>query len=150
MMNDFNMNFNEGNSQINPSFSSGSGGIRTTFKGLKKATNLQAKDVDPTLDEQNVVADVGRDGLSRVTVRSGQPLWDDGYNHGLADGDKNFVFVQAIPATEWIIEHDLEKYPSVSVVDPNNNSILGDVTYLSTSLLKINFTALTSGTAYLN
>lgn len=65
-------------------------------------------------------------------------------------GDKNFIFVQALPSTEWTIQHDLDKYPSVSVVDPNNNSIFGDVTYLSKSLLKVNFTALTSGVAYLN
>ena len=149
-MNNFSMVFNDGGSNINTSFSSGDGGMRTSFKDVKKPVNLQDKSVDPTLEEQNVVPDVGRDGLSSVTVRSGQSLWDDGYVHGLRDGDKNFVFTQAIPAMEWTIEHNLEKYPSVSVVDPNNNNIYGDVTYLSTSLLKISFTALTSGIAYLN
>ena len=150
-MNDFKMVFNEGNSSVNPSFSGGKSSIEIPFENVTTVVgNLQDKTIAPTLDEQQVIPDPGKDGLSKVTVRSGQPLWDDGYEHGLRDGDKTFEFVQELPATEWVIEHNLEKYPSVSVVDPNKNIIYGDVTYLTTSLLKINFTALTSGIAYLN
>ena len=65
-------------------------------------------------------------------------------------GDKNFVFTQNAPATTWTITHDLNKFPSVSVVDSANEVVFGDVTYTNTNSLTVTFTAAFSGKAYLN
>jgi len=65
-------------------------------------------------------------------------------------GDKNFVFTQANPATTWTITHNLNKFPSVSVVDSANDIVYGDVTYTNTNSLTVTFTAAFSGKAYLN
>ena len=64
--------------------------------------------------------------------------------------DKNFVFTQATPSTEWIINHNMEKFPSVSVVNNNNILMYGNTTYVDKNNLKINFSAGFSGKAYLN
>ena len=64
--------------------------------------------------------------------------------------DKNFVFTQATPSTEWIINHNMEKFPSVSVVNNNNILMYGNTTYIDKNNLKINFSAGFSGKAYLN
>ena len=64
--------------------------------------------------------------------------------------DKNFVFTQATPSTEWIINHNMEKFPSVSVVNSNNILMYGNTTYVDKNNLKINFSAGFSGKAYLN
>jgi hypothetical protein len=64
--------------------------------------------------------------------------------------DKTFVFAQAVPATTWNIIHNLEKFPSVSVVNSNNIIMYGNTTYTDNNNLTINFTAGFSGKAYLN
>jgi hypothetical protein len=69
----------------------------------------------------------------------------------LSDGsDKDYVFVQALPETTWTIQHDLDKFPSVSVVNNNNVLLYGETTYIDTNNLTINFSAGFSGKAYLN
>jgi hypothetical protein len=68
----------------------------------------------------------------------------------LSAGDKNYVFVQALPETTWTIQHNLQKFPSVSVVNNNNVLLYGETTYTDTNNLQINFSAGFSGKAYLN
>jgi hypothetical protein len=64
--------------------------------------------------------------------------------------DQHFVFNQAIPESTWDITHDMNKHPSVTVVDSGGTEILGDITYLDSNHLLISFTSLCSGKAYLN
>lgn len=67
-----------------------------------------------------------------------------------AEADKTFTFVQSSSSTEWSIQHDMDKYPSVSVVNNNNVLMYGNITYVDTNNLIINFSAGFSGKAYLN
>ena len=64
--------------------------------------------------------------------------------------DKNFVFTQGTASTTWNIQHNLNKFPSVSVVNNNNVLMYGETTYVDTNNLIINFSAGFSGKAYLN
>jgi len=66
------------------------------------------------------------------------------------DADKTFEFTQPTPSVEWTIQHDMGKFPSVSVVNNNNILMYGNTTYVDTNNLIINFTAGFSGKAYLN
>lgn len=65
-------------------------------------------------------------------------------------GDKNFVFTQSVPSTTWNIIHNLNKYPSVSVVNINNVAMYGEITYINENELNIDFSAGFSGKAYIN
>jgi hypothetical protein len=64
--------------------------------------------------------------------------------------DKDFVFTQAAPSATWSIQHDMDKFPSVSVVNNNNVLMYGNITYVDKNNLTINFSAGFSGKAYLN
>lgn len=64
--------------------------------------------------------------------------------------DKTYVFTQAVPADVWLIEHNLNKYPSVSVIDTGNNLVCGDVEYVDTNTVRCKFSSMFSGKAYLN
>jgi hypothetical protein len=66
------------------------------------------------------------------------------------NADKTYVFVQPSPSTLWTITHNLNKFPSVSVVNINNITMYGDVTYLTENTLQIEFSAGFSGKAYMN
>ena len=65
-------------------------------------------------------------------------------------GDKHFVFTKSTPDSVWEITHNLDKYPSVTVVDSAGSVVIGDITYTSKSALKVTFSAAFSGKAYLN
>jgi len=66
-------------------------------------------------------------------------------------GDKTFNFTQGAAASTWNITHNLGKYPSVSVVDTGDTSVLGGaVEYTNTNQLTITFSSSFAGKAFLN
>jgi hypothetical protein len=66
------------------------------------------------------------------------------------ESDKFFTFNQPSASSVWNIQHNLAKFPSVSVVDSANNIVQGFTTYLDNNNLTISFTSAFSGKAYLN
>lgn len=64
--------------------------------------------------------------------------------------DKTFTFTQANPSTTWNIQHNLNKFPSVSVVNNNNVLMYGETAYIDKNNLTITFSAGFSGKAHLN
>jgi len=73
-----------------------------------------------------------------------------GIVEGSAAGDKEFTFLQQSSSSTWVINHNLGKIPSVTVVDTLGNIIVGDITYNSTNQLTLTFSANITGNAYLN
>ena len=65
-------------------------------------------------------------------------------------GDKNFVFTQAVASNTWVIQHNLNKFPSVTSVNVNNIEMFGEVVFADVNNLTINFTSASSGKAYVN
>lgn len=57
---------------------------------------------------------------------------------------------QGVSADSWTIQHNMGKYPSVTVVDSAGTQVNGIVEYSSENTVKVSFTAPFSGTAYLN
>lgn len=56
---------------------------------------------------------------------------------------------QQVPNNEWVVAHNLGKFPSVSVIDTDDSLVIGSVLYLNLNQLKISFTGSFSGKAYL-
>jgi hypothetical protein len=65
-------------------------------------------------------------------------------------GDKNFVFNQPVATATWNIQHNLNKFPSVTSVNINNIEVKGEIEYTDLNNLTITFSAGFSGKAYLN
>jgi hypothetical protein len=55
--------------------------------------------------------------------------------------DKNFVFSQDVPASTWVIQHNLNKYCSVTVVDSQLTPqiVIGTVIYDSPNQCTVEF-----------
>lgn len=69
----------------------------------------------------------------------------------IGDGaDKNYVHNQSETSDEWTINHNLNKYCSVTVVDDNNDVVIGEIHYNSMNQVTLTFTASFSGKAYFN
>lgn len=63
---------------------------------------------------------------------------------------KTFIYSQNVASTIWTIEHNLDNYPSVTVVDSGGTTVEGEITYLNRNKIRITFSSPFSGTAYLN
>lgn len=68
----------------------------------------------------------------------------------IKNGDLNFIYTQNTPSNEWIITHNLAKYPSVTITDTAGNEMQGEVHHIDINNLKINFSAGFAGKATLN
>jgi len=67
-----------------------------------------------------------------------------------SDVDKAFIFTQNTASNSWTINHNMEKFPSVTIVDSADNYVVGEITYTNNNSLTVNFSASFSGKAYLN
>ena len=67
-----------------------------------------------------------------------------------SQGTPTFIFNQAVASTQWNIQHNLGKFPSVSVINNNNVVINGEVKYIDNNNIQLDFSAGFSGKAYLN
>ena len=61
-----------------------------------------------------------------------------------------YVHNQDIASNSWAINHNLDYYPNVSIVDSAKTTVVGDVQYIDTNNLVINFTDPFAGKAYLS
>ena len=64
--------------------------------------------------------------------------------------DKNYVYTQAVADSVWEVQHNLNKYPSITIVDSADNVVIGDIVYIDTNNARITFAASFSGKAYFN
>jgi hypothetical protein len=92
-------------------------------------------------------------GLS-FRAGSGSLIADEDYFISLlsyaGDGDLHFTYVQGVAATTWNIQHNLGKFPSITVIDTANTVVTGEYTYDDINNVTLTFSAGFAGKAYLN
>lgn len=114
---------------------------------------------------------LGADGSGSQSINPTLPIWADLQNqignlndlqttdkNNLVDainevktsGDKNFVYSQLSASDTWYVNHNLNKYPSVTVADSANSIVIGDVLYVDLNSVIIKFSSAFSGVAYFN
>lgn len=64
--------------------------------------------------------------------------------------DAHFVFSQETVSSTWTVEHNLNKYPAVTIVDSGDNVLYTEIEYIDKNTLEVRFEASTSGKAYMN
>ena len=64
--------------------------------------------------------------------------------------DKTYVHNQGTASSTWVVNHNLEKFPSITVVDSANRVVIGDIIYNSENQLTVTFNGSFSGKAYAN
>lgn len=64
--------------------------------------------------------------------------------------DKSFEYSQLTPAKAWSIEHNMEKMPTVTIVDSAGNKVIGETKYIDKNNVILSFSAAFSGKVYLN
>lgn len=78
---------------------------------------------------------------------------DTGCQVVVGDGDTMefppFIFNQGTPSATWNIAHNLNRFPSVVIVDSGGDQVIGDVNYVDANNITVTFSSAFSGIAYL-
>jgi hypothetical protein len=61
-----------------------------------------------------------------------------------------YTHMQITPSDTWVITHNLNKYPSVTIVDSAGSVFIGDIKYISENEIQLEFSSAFAGKAYLN
>ena len=61
-----------------------------------------------------------------------------------------YIHTQGSSSAEWSVIHNLDKFPSITVVDSAGTVVIGAVKYASSNRVILNFKATFSGKAYFN
>jgi hypothetical protein len=88
-------------------------------------------------------------GSSTVVTEKGNTVTVTGVIGGVSL-DANFVFTQTSPSATWVVNHNLNKYCSVTVVDSADSVVYGEVFYNSLNQVTLTFAGAFSGKAFFN
>ncbi len=90
-------------------------------------------------------------GLSHKPQINGVTLEDNKTSEDLhIKEDLNYLHTQTVASDTWVILHNLNKFPSVTVIDSAGNEIVGDVIYDDVNQVTLKFKGGFKGTATLN
>jgi hypothetical protein len=65
-------------------------------------------------------------------------------------GDKTYTHDQVTPSALWSITHNLNKVPSITIVDSSGREVEGEVEHVNLNSVILSFGASFAGKAYLN
>mgnify|MGYP003648463338 FL=1 len=103
-----------------------------------------------TLALQNQAGNVVTiDGNGVVKFRTLSELSDD-ITITSGNADANYVHDQGTPIDVWNIAHNLNKNPSVMVIDSAGTVVSGRIEYIDLNNIKLTFNAPFSGEAFFN
>lgn len=68
----------------------------------------------------------------------------------ILNNDSTFTQCFSSAAQVWTITHNLGEYPSVTVVDLQNNVVIGEVDYINANVIRVSFSRPFAGCAFLN
>jgi hypothetical protein len=103
--------------------------------------NVGSIDLDQLIDQRVAAFLVPAGGLSMTYDNTAELL---------TIRQTTYVHDQLVPASMWVINHPLNRFPDVTVIDSAGTQVTGDVRYLSNSQVQITFSAAFSGQAFLN
>ena len=65
-------------------------------------------------------------------------------------GDAHYAHTQSTPEAIWEVTHNLNKKPTVTVVDSADTMVMGEVEYINNNSVRLTFAGAFSGKAYFN
>lgn len=120
----------------------------TTLSGYGITNAYTKTEVDNLLDtvEGNEVVSMSITGAETKSLNLHQA---DGGTVSVSYVD-TYTHTQSSPSSTWTITHNMNKYPSVTIVDSAGTTVDGSVDYISLNAVTINFCGAFSGKAYFN
>lgn len=82
-------------------------------------------------------------------VMQGDKLDKDYQLYGV-NNPEIFIYNQPTPSDRWEIKHNLNKFPSITVVDSAGSVVVGEYEFVDSSTVICTFSGAFSGVCYLN
>lgn len=99
---------------------------------------------------EQVIIDVKNQTASGISVVK-QPTSTVTISANSAGGDKTYVHDQGSPSASWEVQHNMNKNPSVTIVDSIGMVVHGDIEYVDKNNVTITFESGSfSGQAFFN
>ena len=130
---------------------------------LTSTSNSCVLTADIELENQELCGELEPNNVLEVFIENGArgksayEVWIDEGNTGTQQDfldsliySETFIHNQIYSQNEWEVGHNLNKFPSVTIVDSGNNIVIGNVEYIDKNNLIIRFSSEFSGKAYLN
>lgn len=112
--------------------------IPLTAEQRRQAIPLEVEGGNGTRNYDSLI---NKPTLNGITIEGDH----DGEYYGLA-----YTHRQDLPSSVWEIHHNLNRYPSVTVVDTAGTRVVGDVVYVDSNTVICTFCGAFGGVAYLN
>lgn len=64
--------------------------------------------------------------------------------------DRNVLFIQTTPSDIWTINHNMGKYPNITILDSAKNKVIGEEEHVDENTVILRFIGAFSGKATLN
>lgn len=120
---------------------------------LVKVDEIPSSDIQTKVDNEVQVILAGNTGPRGLQGDVG-PTGPQGIKGDKGDpgSDNSFRYVhdQGIPSSTWIVAHNLDGFPNVTVVDSAGTSVEGEVDYIDQNNIVLHFSAIFTGKAYLS
>lgn len=91
---------------------------------------------------------VNKPTINQVVVQGGKTSKDYGL-YG-ENNPETFVYIQSTPSEVWEIKHNLNKRPSITVVDSAGSVVVGEYNFIDGNTVICTFSGAFSGECYLN
>lgn len=131
--------------------------IKKIYELLRDVDYIQNTDTNSAITPYNFDifagvdwADITNKPFLLTSPTSNQILRYNSTEEKFVNADWNYVHTQSSPSSSWSINHNLGKYPSVTIVDTAGSEVEGNVTHTGPNGLTITFTAPFSGKAFIN
>ena len=104
------------------------------------------------VDNQGNPVDVDVDAFfpTSIEVVTEGPQGPPGPEGPAGTGASTYEHIQGVPTDTWVVDHALNKYPSVICFDSAGDEIEGLISYPNMMRTIITFSSATGGIAYLN
>jgi hypothetical protein len=128
-------------------------GLSTTLLNLRldvDGTTVRVTSLESALATKLGKTETAVAAQKLATPRNINGVAFDGTQDINVGGDGHYTHNQVVASTQWNINHNLNKRPSVTVVDSAGTNVTGAVSYPDANNVRIDFVGAMSGQAFLN
>jgi hypothetical protein len=132
--------------------------------GIVSTINIQTRKAKVLLPEQNSITGELKIASSITDIQPNDnviiALFDNGAegiiienlsrNSGQNNPGETYIHTQIAPTSLWVIQHNLNKFPSTTIVDSAGSEVIGDKVYVSSDCIEVTFKSAFAGLAFLN